>query len=328
MNDDYAPLPNHPSPKREAVTPPSSSSSIKAMLREPVGGAFAGVIGTALGYPFDSVKTRMQTSGYGITTAMKSILEENGVRGLYKGMSSPLLALTILNTMNFSSYAYFCKKLGVSPSTKTQQQLEEIENRGFFEWRYALAASFVGPLASTVSTPFELVKTQMQLLKKHIVEGKAADGAKNVSGSFTMTRYLVSNYGWSSLYRGHVVNTLREMIFLSTYFTVYEHTRSIFERSVGINEQFAIPVAGGLSGAFGWLISFPLDNIKSNIQGSPFSNTTNKVGSFIDIGKKLFQSRGILGLYLGVAPSIMRAFIVSASRFTAYEVAVSLFDEQ
>ncbi len=32
--------------------------------------------------------------------------------------------------------------------------------------------------------------------------------------------------------------------------------------------KVSIPVAGGFSGAIGWFISFPLDCIKSNIQGT------------------------------------------------------------
>lgn len=323
MNDDYGPLPHHPSPSHGDVP---TSSSMKVFLREPIGGAFAGIVGTGLGYPFDSVKTRMQTTGSrSITQALGSILAENGMQGLYKGMTSPLLALTILNTMNFSSYAYFCKTLGVSPSTK----LKYGEDREKFEWRYGFAASFVGPLASSVSTPFELVKTQMQLLKKHIADGFAPEGAKNVTGSFTMARHLITQYGWTSLYRGHVVNTLREMIFLSTYFSVYEHSRWVIEQSLHMGEHLAIPVAGGLAGALGWLISFPLDNIKSNIQGAPFlsrGGEFHKPDNFVDVGKNLFKTRGIIGLYSGVAPSIIRAFVVSASRFSAYESALSLLD--
>ncbi len=300
---------------------------MKAILREPIGGAFAGIVGTGLGYPFDSVKTRMQTTGSrSITQAVGFILAENGVRGLYKGMTSPLLALTILNTLNFSSYAYFCSNLGVSPSTNLKYGEDDKE---MFEWRYGLAASFVGPLASTVSTPFELVKTQMQLLKKHIADGIAPEGAKKVTGSFTMARHLITQYGWTSLYRGHVVNTLREMVFLSTYFSVYEHSRLVIQQSLHMGEHLAIPVAGGLSGALGWLLSFPLDNIKSNIQGAPFLSRGGeflKPNNFVEIGKNLLKTRGIIGLYSGVAPSIMRAFIVSASRFSAYESALRFLD--
>ena len=39
----------------------------------------------------------------------------------------------------------------------------------------------------------------------------------------------------------------------------------------------------------------------------------------IHLHGEILKSRGIRGLYSGVVPSIMRAFIVSSSRFSAYE---------
>lgn len=38
----------------------------------------------------------------------------------------------------------------------------------------------------------------------------------------------------------------------------------------------------------------------------------------------LLQTKGLTGLYSGVAPSIARAFLVSGSRFSAYEGALWL----
>jgi solute carrier family 25 carnitine/acylcarnitine transporter 20/29 len=47
----------------------------------------------------------------------------------------------------------------------------------------------------------------------------------------------------------------------------------------------------------------------------------------MDVLKDLLRTKGWKGLYSGVTPSIMRAFIVSGSRFSAYEVAVKLFGD-
>lgn len=47
----------------------------------------------------------------------------------------------------------------------------------------------------------------------------------------------------------------------------------------------------------------------------------------LDVLKDLLRTKGWKGLYSGVTPSIMRAFIVSGSRFSAYEVAVKLFGD-
>ncbi len=71
-----------------------------------------------------------------------------------------------------------------------------------------------------------------------------------------------------------------------------------------------------MSGAIGWFVSFPLDAVKSNIQGVPLKASRQPA---VAITRQLIARKGILGLYRGVYASVARAFLVSSSRFTAYE---------
>ena len=87
-------------------------------------------------------------------------------------------------------------------------------------------------------------------------------------------------------------------------------------------------LAGGVSGAIGWFISFPLDCIKANIQGrSMEASVRGPKLNFIDVGSSLLRSKGIAGLYAGIIPSILRAFVVSSSRFSAYEGALHALEK-
>jgi len=45
---------------------------------------------------------------------------------------------------------------------------------------------------------------------------------------------------------------------------------------------------------------------------------------FRNVAKTLLQTKGITGLYSGIVPSILRAFVVSSSRFSAYEGVLNL----
>ena len=98
--------------------------------------------------------------------------------------------------------------------------------------------------------------------------------------------------------------------------------------------QVSIPVAGGVSGALAWLVSFPLDCIKANVQGQRLEGAPATEGSPRDrvtaasAARAIFRAKGLLGLYMGVGPSIARAFIVSGSRFSAYETMVWLIRER
>jgi len=299
--------------------------------KEPIAGAAAGVIGTFLGFPFDTVKTTMQIHHKSMGSSIISIYKQSGVAGFYKGIGSPLVALTILNTLNFSSYAFFCNLFGLQHNAiKT--------NNGIFDWRLTFSAALVGPISSLISTPFELVKTQMQL--------SSTSHPKVVwNNSIHAAIELSKRGGLLYLYTGHSVNTIREMVFLSTYFSVYEYFKyHLTEGFSHLPTTVTIPISGGIAGAVGWFVSFPLDLVKSNIQQQSTSSVIKFRLFFVlhislllflrnyilfralFIAKNILNKRGLVGLYSGVVPSLLRAFIVSSSRFTVYEGTLSLIE--
>lgn len=73
----------------------SSVQSLRALVAGGVGGVFAVVVG----HPFDLVKVRMQTAEKGVYTGAmdvlrKGIARDGMVRGLYAGVSAPLVGVT------------------------------------------------------------------------------------------------------------------------------------------------------------------------------------------------------------------------------------------
>ena len=249
-----------------------------------------------------------------IAEAAKLIYSEGGVAGFYRGIASPLLSLVILNTLNFSAYAQFRQLLGLPKNADTNDYKNSI--------RIAIAASCVGPFSALISTPFEYVKTQMQLnvtLNTASTSSQKASAPTRppINSSIALAYTTTKNRGLGGLYVGHAVNTTREMVFLATYFSVYEHSKSAFIEAMPAT--IAVPVAGGFSGSIGWFVSFPLDCIKANIQGRRYADRSDKAPKAVDVARVLLRTKGVVGLYAGVMPSIARAFLVSSSRFSAYE---------
>jgi hypothetical protein len=144
---------------------------------------------------------------------------------------------------------------------------------------------------------------------------------KEFHSSFHCVRTLVERHGMGVVYTGHGVNTLREAAFLGNYFFVYEGLREFLIAQQILHVQVAVPVAGGCSGALAWFVSFPLDCIRAGVQGQPL-HTAPK--SALTVCRQLIQERGIKGLYSGASASVTRAFLVSGSRFSAYEFALFL----
>jgi solute carrier family 25 carnitine/acylcarnitine transporter 20/29 len=244
---------------------------------------------------------------------------------MYKGMTPPLISLSILNTLNFASYNLVRNQFNAS--------------RGW-DIRNGLAAFVTAPLGSSISTVENMIKTQMQI--DNVNE-------KRYKGSFHCLTTLVGEHGWKVIYTGHVINTFREGAFLGIYFYTYEGMRVSLQKNFGQKHQddictqvdskgstWTVPLAGGLSGAWAWFLTFPMDCVKAGVQGQVLSrkgehlSESNTKGTIaprklgaIEVLRDLLETKGWRGLYAGVSPSIMRAFLVSASRFSAYEIVSS-----
>lgn len=263
---------------------------------EALGGLSAGIVGTVIGFPLDVIKTRMQTGAVqkGVVGVASHILRTEGFLSLYKGIAPPLISLSLINTLSFTSYSYFREVYG---------------GENGWDIRNTYAGMTGAPLFGIVTTPENFIKTQMQMDNVQ---------AKRFRGSYHCASTLVKEHGLRVLYTGHGVNTLREGAFMGSYFYVYEGFREILIPKLG--SQAAVPLAGGISGACAWFFSFPLDCIRAGVQGRDLKDPIKR--GAVRVFSDLLKTKGIVGLYAGVGPSIARAFLVSGSRFSAYEGAL------
>eukprot|EP00540_Astrosyne_radiata_P002175 CAMPEP_0116843648 /NCGR_PEP_ID=MMETSP0418-20121206/12207_1 /TAXON_ID=1158023 /ORGANISM="Astrosyne radiata, Strain 13vi08-1A" /LENGTH=303 /DNA_ID=CAMNT_0004474429 /DNA_START=907 /DNA_END=1818 /DNA_ORIENTATION=- len=276
------------------------------LIEESVGGLSAGIVGTVIGYPLDLVKTRMQTAGgggssLGILGVANQVIRKEGFFALYKGIGPPLISLSILNTMSFTSYSYF---------------RDWFDGTNGWNIRNGVAGLMGTPVFAMISTVENLVKTQMQVDNV---------SAKRFQSSWHCVSTLVREHGVLVLYTGHGINTIREAAFCGSYFFVYEGIRNILLQGPAVPSALAIPMAGGMAGAFAWTFSFPLDCVRAGVQSRSLAGGNHaKSLSAFTVFMNLIREKGIAGLYHGVGPSVARAFLVSGTRFSAYEGALWL----
>lgn len=81
--------------------------------------------------------------------------------------------------------------------------------------------------------------------------------------------------------------------------------------------------SGGLAGMFGWTAAMPFDVPKTNVQSSW---NTKVVGSYFPMLFKIARERGVLGLYSGLGPTLLRAFPANAALFLGVEMGKRFFD--
>jgi hypothetical protein len=88
-----------PSPAEIVPTKDDAKNALASQVRSLAAGGFGGVCAVVVGHPFDLVKVRLQTAESGvykgaIDVVKKSIARDGLRRGLYAGVSAPLVGVT------------------------------------------------------------------------------------------------------------------------------------------------------------------------------------------------------------------------------------------
>lgn len=106
-------LPKLPESKDEVkAEAKAAASSGLSQLRSLAAGGFGGVCAVVVGHPFDLVKVRLQTAEKGVYSSAidvvrKSIARDGLRRGLYAGVSAPLVGVTPMCMLSLSPFLFF-----------------------------------------------------------------------------------------------------------------------------------------------------------------------------------------------------------------------------
>jgi Mitochondrial carrier protein len=72
--------------------------------RTSVSAASASLVSTLIGFPLDSIKSRLQVRRYsGVLDCFRKTFAEEGARGFFRGVWMPLLTITLVRTTSFTS---------------------------------------------------------------------------------------------------------------------------------------------------------------------------------------------------------------------------------
>jgi solute carrier family 25 carnitine/acylcarnitine transporter 20/29 len=83
-------------------------------------------------------------------------------------------------------------------------------------------------------------------------------------------------------------------------------------------------IVGGLAGISCWIFSYPQDLIKTHLQVEDNVYKENKFlkdGGFFECGKEIYRKAGFKGLFRGIEPCLIRAFVANAVGIAIYEKA-------
>ncbi|KAJ4411847.1 carnitine transporter [Didymella pomorum] len=288
----------------------SSVQSLRALVAGGVGGVFAVVVG----HPFDLVKVRMQTAEKGVYNGAmdvlrKGIARDGMVRGLYAGVSAPLVGVTPMFAVSFWGY-----DLGKQLVTS----LSKVEN-GQFSVAQVSAAGFFSAIPQTLITaPFERVKVLLQIQgQKNLAPGEKP----KYNGGVDVVRQLYKEGGIRSVYRGSAMTLARDGPGSAFYFATYETVkRNLTPKDpvTGRPGELSMPAvmaAGGAAGIAMWIPVFPIDTIKSRLQSAEGRPTIS--GTI----KGIYANGGYKAFFPGIGPAMARAVPANAATFAGVELA-------
>lgn len=274
-------------------------------------GGFGGICTVISGHPLDTIKVRLQTmplpaSGElplysGTYDCAKRTIQREGFRGLYKGMSAPIVGVAPIFAMSFFGFG-----LGKRLQQKTPEEV--LSNTQLFA-----AGAFSGIFTTSVMAPGERIKCLLQIQQ-------GGNAPQKYSGMADCAKKLYKEGGIRSIYKGTFATLLRDVPASGMYFLTYDYIKAECTAKTGVeggSMGLLITIfAGGMAGIANWAIGMPADVLKSRLQTAP-AGTYNGIR---DVFSELMKKEGPLALYKGVTPVMLRAFPANAACFIGLEV--------
>nr|CAG8614007.1 10621_t:CDS:2 [Entrophospora candida]CAG8645238.1 11137_t:CDS:2 [Entrophospora candida] len=328
---------------QDSSTSTKATSNIKTEqgIKNLIFGSISGMTGKLVEYPFDTVKTRLQSQPSdrklfnGPLDCFKKTISKDGFLGLYWGLSSPMIGAILENATLFLAYNHIQMLIREHTTPIDQRHLlydnnyqKDAGQIPLSMTQLILAGALSGVLTSFLLTPIELVKCKLQvqetfsydtLDKNTSINNIISKSNKptitvnnnqlNYSGPLSVIKYTLKAHGIKGFYCGHFGTFIQE-----TFGVVHGLVH------MSITE---LMLSGALAGMVYNLLIFPADSIKSQMQTeeeflSVIGKSGNKKRGFIKVGKDLYKADGIKGFYRGCVITVTRAAPSSAIIFLTY----------
>ncbi|TRY82500.1 hypothetical protein DNTS_013818 [Danionella cerebrum] len=299
-------------------------------------GGCGGTVGAIMTCPLEVLKIRLQSSGIslrpvfqvqlgtlnaagvirpgtvtpGLLQVLRSMLEKEGPRSLFRGLGPNLVGIAPSRAIYFAAY---------SKSKETFNGIF-VPNSGVVHMSSAGFAAFI---TNSLMNPVWMVKTRMQLERK-------ARGEKKMN-AFQCTRYVYSTEGMRGFYRGLTASYAgisETMICFLIYETLKKYmaqrrfptTDAASEK--GASDFLGLMFAAAFAKGCASCIAYPHEVIRTRLR-----EEGSKYKYFCQTARLVAVEEGYAAFYRGLIPQLIRQIPNTAIVLSTYELIVHLLAE-
>ena len=273
-----------------------------------------------LRHPFDTIKVRLQTNAEfkGPLDCLMQTIRKEGVNGLYKGATPPLVGWMCMDSLMLGSLTQYRRLINehvVQPRRAAQPPSvwagREAEKAKLPIVGHGAAGMLAGWTVSFIAAPVEHVKARLQ------VQYSRSRGERLYAGPIDCSRKIIQQHGVARLWHG-LGSTLLFRTFFFFWWGSYDLFTDYFKKNTSLSTPMVNFFAGGLSAQMFWITSYPSDVVKQRIMTDELG-PTRQFPRWRDAAKQIYRERGLAGYWRGFVPCFLRAFPANAAALTAFE---------
>ncbi|KFX99477.1 hypothetical protein V495_05716 [Pseudogymnoascus sp. VKM F-4514 (FW-929)] len=254
-------------------------------------GGSASCFAAGVTHPLDLVKVRLQTRSANVPKTMMGtfvhVVKNNGLKGLYNGISASLLRQMTYSTARFGIYEDLKPHFTSSASPPGPFTLVAM----------ASISGFIGGMAGN---PADVLNVRMQ--------GDAAlppAQRRNYQHAIHGLVQITRTEGFGSLFRGILPNCTRAVLMTASQLATYDTFKGLCIRRAGMADNTYTHITASLMAGFvATTVCSPVDVIKTRVMSA--SPAESRKQSLLGLLRGIYLKEGLTWIFRGWVPSFIR----------------------